>query len=199
MRLKSKKLTRILMVMVLAISMFSITAFADTNSVSIVLHDISDNTDTVIATYTRAQLNDTSLFTTIDKHNYSTYTCKPSYQYYTAKGPELQDVFTKALTGTGYTLTDVGQIDFVASDDYEFSTTKSVLLDTTRYWYNTNHTLGGTTPAILATSVATGLNATDSALSVSNTFRDFYGQTSATDYTALNLVKNVETITIYAQ
>lgn len=199
MGLKQNKLLRILVVMVLVIGAFSITAFADTNSVSIIVHDISDNTDTTIATYTRAQLNDTNLFTTIGKHNYSTYTCHGTFQYYTAKGPELQEVFTNALSGSGISLGDVGQIDIVASDDYSASIDKADLLDSTRGWYNTNQIRGGNTPAILATSYANGLNAADNALSTSKTLRDFYGQTSATDYTVNNFIKSTETITLYVQ
>ncbi len=199
MGLKQNKLLRILVVMVLVIGMFSITAFADTGSVSIVVHDISDNTDTTVATYTRAQLNDTSLFTTIGKHNYSTYTCHGTFQYYTAKGPELQEIFTKALSGSGIWLGDVGQIDIVASDDYSISIDKSDLLNATRGWYDTAHNWGGNTPAILATSYANGLNAADNVLSTSKTLRDFYGQTSPTDYTVNNFIKYIDTITLYVQ
>jgi len=196
MGLKGKKFLRIFLVMAFVICMFSTTAFATTNSVSIYVY----GNQTPVATFTRAQLTDASLFTTIAKHNYSTVDCTvpPVYKYYTAKGPELQEVITKALTGSGYTLSDVGQIDFLASDDYLFSTTRSDLL-ANRNWYDTNQDLGGATPAILATSAANGLNVADGSLSANNTFRDFYGQEGYEDYTINNFVKNIETITLYVQ
>lgn len=142
--------------MILVVGMFSMTAFAaETDSVAIVV--LSDNTNTTAATYTRAQLSNEYLFDTIDKYNYSAVTKGGAYQYYTAKGPELEEIFTKALaalTGSAITLSDVGPIDIVGFDGYKFSTTKGFLLDTTRYWYDEGLVWQDEVPAILATAVA---------------------------------------------
>ncbi|WP_027399053.1 hypothetical protein [Anaerovorax odorimutans] len=197
MGLKNNKLLRMLVVMVLVVGMFSITAFADTDSVAIYVHDISADTDTLVATYDLTDLNDTSEFTTIAKHNYSSITCHNTYQYYTAKGPELQEIFTKALSGSGVSLNDVEDVEIIASDT-SIEISKDDLL-ASRSWYNTDHSFGGTTKAILATSYTSGLNAADNTLSTSNTLRDFYGQTSFTDYVIANFIKNTATITLYVQ
>lgn len=175
------------------------SAFAATNSVSIYVHDISENTDTLAATYTRAQLEDTDIFT-INKYNYSAVTCDdpPAYKCYTAKGPELKEVLTKALVGSGNILSDVGDIKITSSDNYSKTIAKSILLADNRYYFeegNDQHVYA--VPAILATSYAGGADVEEGSLSSKGTLRNFYGQTYSGDYIINNFIKDIATITVY--
>ncbi|MCG9967263.1 hypothetical protein L9W92_04235 [Pelotomaculum terephthalicicum JT] len=193
MKLRSLKTLGVLLLVALSICLTSVAAFATTNSVDVYLHDISDNTDSHLATYSRSDLE--TNFTNA-KYNYSTVDCSvpPVYKYYTAKGPELEDVLENAL---GSSLDNVESIKFVASDDYVVELDKSSLLDTTRYYYDSvSHSLQYAVPAILATKYANGEDVADGSLSTSNTIRNFYGQTTEDDYTINNFNKNITTIYI---
>lgn len=182
------------MTLALVISLLCTSAFAAAGNVDIYVRDISDNTETPLETYSSADLN---AFSTTAVHNYSSIDCNNKYRYYTAKGPELEEVLNDALTAKGYSLNDVDQINIVASDDYSFTTTKYKLIETERHWYNTNKSYGGTTPAIIATGSAKGLNVPEASLSTTGTPRNFYGQTFVDDYVVLNYLKNVSKITVY--
>jgi len=194
MGLKSKKILRILLVMALTVSMFGMTAFATTDSVNVYVHDISANTDTFLASYSRTQLENFSSFA---KYNYSSKDCKGKYVVSTAKGPELGEVLEDAISSSAISLDDVGDIKIVASDNYTKTLTKTALLDTTRYYYNSSGTQICEVPTILATKFASGADVADGSLSTTDSIRNYYGQANVLDYVVVNYIKNITTITIY--
>lgn len=193
MRFKNTKLMRILVVMVLVIGMFSATAFATTDSVQIYLHN--GGTDTLLATYSRTQLEN---FSTFAKHNYSSKDCYDAYFAYTAKGPELQQVLETALSGSGTSLGTIGTIKIEAAD-LSRTVNKSDLLSTARYYYNSGGTAVCTVPAILATKYAKNADVADASLSTTSSIRSFYGQSVFSEEVMNNYVKNITKITLNVQ
>ncbi len=188
MKMKGIKLLSILFVMSLVICLTSAAAFADTTSVTVKLND------STLDSYTSTQLNNTSIFSTTASHDYSTYDeCHDRYRYYTAYGPEMEQVFNDALTNQGqYDLDDVVSIEITASDNYSVTLSKSSLLDTTRYYYATPSSQGVAVPAIIATQYGN----LGGQLSTSGCIRNFYGQTNPDDYTILNFVQSISEINL---
>ncbi len=189
MKMKSIKLLSILFVMSLVICLTSAAAFADTTSVTVKLNDSN------LESYTSTQLN---AFNTTASHDYSTYDdCHSRYRYYTASGPEMEQVFNDALTNQLlYDLDDVVSIEITASDNYSVTLSKSSLLDTTRYYYPDPEDLNDpgitTVPAIIATQYGN----LGGSLSTNNCLRNFYGQTNPNDYTILNFVSSISEINL---
>ncbi len=185
MKMKGIKLLSILFVMSLVICLTSAAAFADTTSVTVKLND------STIATYSSAQLEE---FDTTDDYDYSTYdSCRDRYRYYTAHGPEMQEVLNNALESETPDLDDVVSIEITASDNYSVTLSKSSLLDTTRYYYDASHSqVLPDVPAIIATQYGN----LGGSLSTSNCLRNFYGQTNYQDYTILNFVSSISEINL---
>ena len=195
MKLRTGKIFGVLLSTALLIGVMSVSAFADTTDVDVYVHDISANTDTFLDNYTSTELN---AFTSCDIHNYSSYqSCYDTYVYYTAKGPTLESVLTAALVGSGYSLTDVGNIKFTASDNYTKTLTKTYLLGTTRYYYNADHQQVGTVPTVLGTVSADYADASEGSLSATDNIRLYFGQTSDSEYTSKYFVKSLDSITVY--
>ncbi len=191
MKARSFKKMCVLLALSLAICLTAATAaFADV---------VVQLNGTPLETYTSAQLE---AFGTTDQDNYSTYKTEGggSYQYYSVYGPDLVQVLNDALANQGvYDLDDVVNITFTdtGSTPY-FSKTlsKSSMLDTTRYYYPSGGGAGVEVDAKIATRSANYVNADLEDLTTTNMPRDFYGQTSSTDYTAPNFVKGVDVINL---
>lgn len=184
MRIKAAKILGILLVLSLIVCLTGATAFADTDSVTINLNG---------ATLTSYDSSDLEAFDTTDEHDYSTWDqCHSQYAYYTAYGPELEQVLTAALAGSGTTLSQVASIQITASDNYSVTLSKSNLLDTTRYYYATPTSTGVEVPAIIATQSG----ALGGTLSTTDCLRNFYGQTTSSDYTIKYFVKSISSINL---
>lgn len=184
MKLTGKRILGILLIMLLTIGITGI-ALASTTSVVVKLDGVTK------ATYSSTQLE---AFNSTAKHTYSSYDeCHDKYKYYTAYGPELQQVLAAT---PDINLNSIASIEIKASDLTQ-TLSKSSLLDTTRYYYaDPSGSPTDTVPAIIATRAASGKDVVLGSLSATDCLRDFYGQTNADDYTLLNFVKNVYEINL---
>ena len=187
MRNKSIKIMGILLTLALMIGVMVPAAFA---SVTFKLQDGSGTPSTLTS------LNPT----TGSSITYSSYYCKNggSYKYYDAQGQNLLNMITTALTGSGYSSSDVDYVEFIASDydtdDYGTIT----MADLGGYYYETSITSPGTAvDPIIATQYRTRDTGD---FSTTNCPRNFYGQPGPTggagEDTMQMWVKNLTTVVL---
>ncbi|ACV64213.1 hypothetical protein Dtox_3494 [Desulfofarcimen acetoxidans DSM 771] len=188
------KILGVLMVLSLVLCLNSAIALANTGEVSIYLGNNANS----LATY---DTNDLEGFGTTAAYDYSSYNCKDyQYHYFTAYGPELEQVLTAALNGSGVSLSQITSVKILdigadgtegTSDDFSKTISKSDLFGT-RYYIDSNQNYV-VVPAIIATEFG-DLGGT---ISSTDCLRNFYGQTSATEAVMGNWVKNISKIRLY--